>query len=573
MRPIPLVFLAAGLLLSTQRPTAAFQDPNDRVLGGLQEASPAADRREQQKVTLNLKDVPLRSAIEQVLAGSGLQYAVHPDVPDAPVNLNVKDLPAPNALSLLIRLMSLKVPGLTLGREGDVRVIRIGTDAPAGEERKVTLTLKDFPLRKALGLIFQGSGRQYLVEPNVPDVPLSLSLKDLPFTNALSLALRVASAQIPGLTRSMDGNIHIIRIRPGSPPLPERKITLHLKEVPLYEAMQRLFEGSGLQYAIEPNVPNVPITANLRDVTLPQGLQVIFRLAHARVDGLNLKRSGTLYTLRQGSTFHTPAPAPAEPPDADEGSVDLVWEKIPLRHLDALVVATWLGGTVLPSAEERKLRPAAPRPLGLRSAPTGVDFVPEHVFRAPRPAPAAPQPCGPNAPPPGGFPGGGLSGTSPGGGSTFYPGGGLGGGSEIPLPESVEAIIGLRAGNALLVRATPEDVQELRALLRQMDVPARQVQVRLSTGPLSAAGQVLSLSPLRLSDSAGKDRLDVTLTPRVTGDGAVDVAVDGVLNVGGVRRELKTRVRLTTGQAAPIFTLGEGSRQVRVWLRAAPVQD
>lgn len=101
----------------------------------------------------------------------------------------------------------------------------------------------------------------------------------------------------------------------------------------------------------------------------------------------------------------------------------------------------------------------------------------------------------------GGFPGGG--GTFPGGGGGFagggFPGGGGGGFGTNPfqtgnpiggvggrpgqpqqqLPEGVDRIYALQSNNSLLVHATPEGFNELRRLVKILDVAPRQVQVKV----------------------------------------------------------------------------------------------
>ena len=77
------------------------------------------------KVTLNLKDVPLRSAIELLFAGSGLQYSIDPVVQNVPVSLSIRDVSLQAALRLVIRQASTLQPGLTVTREGDIFVVRV----------------------------------------------------------------------------------------------------------------------------------------------------------------------------------------------------------------------------------------------------------------------------------------------------------------------------------------------------------------------------------------------------------------------------------------------------------------
>src|SRR5687768_2638928 len=79
----------------------------------------------EKKVTLNLKDVPLRNAIELLFAGSGLQFSIDPNVPNIPISLQIRDVSLQAALRLVIRQAATAAPGLTVNREGDIFVVRI----------------------------------------------------------------------------------------------------------------------------------------------------------------------------------------------------------------------------------------------------------------------------------------------------------------------------------------------------------------------------------------------------------------------------------------------------------------
>src|SRR5438093_759422 len=81
---------------------------------------------EDRKVTLNLRDSPLRQAIELLFSGSGLQYSIAPNVPDVPINMNVRDINVQAALRLVVKQASIAAPGLTYSRDGDVFVVKVG---------------------------------------------------------------------------------------------------------------------------------------------------------------------------------------------------------------------------------------------------------------------------------------------------------------------------------------------------------------------------------------------------------------------------------------------------------------
>src|SRR5437867_4774702 len=81
-------------------------------------AAPAA-RGEAANVTLSLRDAPLRTALQTLFEGSGLQHAVEPTVPNYPITLDIRDVPFSTALRTMLRL----APGVTFRKEGDIYIV------------------------------------------------------------------------------------------------------------------------------------------------------------------------------------------------------------------------------------------------------------------------------------------------------------------------------------------------------------------------------------------------------------------------------------------------------------------
>lgn len=186
---------------------------------GARPARADADAPSEKKVTLRLVNSPLRQAVGLLLAGTGLQYAVGPNVRDVPINLTVTQVSALSALRMLVRQAAVAVPGLALNLEGDVYVVEAAAEKPhepaadPGAAPKVTLNLKDTPLRDALDLLFHGTRLQYSVDPNVPNPPINLTVRDQNVEAALKLILRQAATVVPGLTYSRESEVYIIKIR------------------------------------------------------------------------------------------------------------------------------------------------------------------------------------------------------------------------------------------------------------------------------------------------------------------------------------------------------------------------
>jgi hypothetical protein len=107
-------------------------------------------------------------------------------------------LPRPGALAALV----LAVPLLALAQS------RAWAEQAAGAGPRISLTLRDTPLRAALELLFEQSGQQHAVEAAVPNVPLTVNLRDAEFTTALRVITRLA-----GVTYRKERDVYVIGLR------------------------------------------------------------------------------------------------------------------------------------------------------------------------------------------------------------------------------------------------------------------------------------------------------------------------------------------------------------------------
>ena len=134
---------------------------------------------------------------------------------------------------------------------------------------------------------------------------------------------------------------------------PDRKVTLDLRDIPLRDAIALLFQGSGLQYTIDPNVTNVPVTLNIRDIGLAAALRLIVRQAAVSIPGLTSAKEGDIYMVRIRQAAPTTAPPVEEaPPDQLASDAELTWEKVPIQFNNVAVFAVAFGGTMLPTEQD-----------------------------------------------------------------------------------------------------------------------------------------------------------------------------------------------------------------------------
>src|SRR5262249_6817158 len=107
----------------------------------------------------------------------------------------------------------------------------------------------------------------------------------------------------------------------------ETKINLDLRDVPFRTAIDALFWPAGLQFAIQPETANVPITVTLREVEFSTALRTILRLANA-----TYRKETSIYVIgprvqQQEQTQPTAEFAPAEPTPANKAAGE-TWDKI-----------------------------------------------------------------------------------------------------------------------------------------------------------------------------------------------------------------------------------------------------
>ncbi len=130
----------------------------------------------------------------------------------------------------------------------------------------------------------------------------------------------------------------------------ETRVSIQVRDVPFRSALDLIFRGSGRQFVIEPTVPNVPVTMQLRDIGLEPALRLLIRLAQSQAPGLMLRREGDVYMIGiRAPTPPSPQDAPDEAPEMTEQVQPVVWEKIRLQYLDYRLAALIFGGSFLPT--------------------------------------------------------------------------------------------------------------------------------------------------------------------------------------------------------------------------------
>jgi type II secretory pathway component GspD/PulD (secretin) len=202
-----LVLLALVNFAASASPVAA-QSPEVRALY-------------KKKVSLELKDLPLRRSFEKLFEGTNLPVVVDPNVPDPKVTAKWTDQTVHEIFHALVKRASTPEVRLSSVFGLDAALVVVNPNTPEEEKqfqflgagRKVKLSLKDVPLQRAMDLIFMGSGLQYSIHPAAAKLPITVELKDAHIELALSLLESAVSKTTP-LAVTKQGDVYYVRVAP-----------------------------------------------------------------------------------------------------------------------------------------------------------------------------------------------------------------------------------------------------------------------------------------------------------------------------------------------------------------------
>src|SRR5207249_3352008 len=102
-----------------------------------------------------------------------------------------------------------------------------------------------------------------------------------------------------------------------------------------------------MQHAVEPAVPNYPVTLDIRDVPFNTALRTLLRLAPS----VTYRKEGDVYIvgMRQPLVEQPTANEVNPQPEQTPAVAQLQWEKVPLNFVHSQVIGYALGAVPLPS--------------------------------------------------------------------------------------------------------------------------------------------------------------------------------------------------------------------------------
>lgn len=159
----------------------------------------------------------------------------------------------------------------------------------AAEER-VSVELREAPLDHAIRTILRKSPRSFALHGPVDEIRISLKIDGATPDEAFQQVYAEARRRQPDLKLARFRGAYILRAphNPDEPPeiLRAGPATLKVVDLPLRAAVDLLFYDTGIQYAFDPNVPDIRVSAQAARVSFSLALRHLLAAGRKQVPGL-----------------------------------------------------------------------------------------------------------------------------------------------------------------------------------------------------------------------------------------------------------------------------------------------
>ncbi len=262
------------------------------------------------RVTVSLSQKPLGTILYAIFHQTPYRYQLRAQVGAELFSLDVTRVPLGQALSTLFEhdttgspITYAFVPAST-NNPGtfviDREYLQVGDTA--GEHRVSATRAR---LTHVLSLVFKAMKARFRIEPDVPQVTVTLQLRPRDWSECIGEVLVEASKEVPGLTYSLDGDTYVIFVQKTGPAggAAVRRVTLTLESVSLREAIGRILSGSQYRYRVSDAVGEAPINYKATDQPEMEALREVLKRA---------ADEGTAVTYRdsRGVLLIEPGPLP-----------------------------------------------------------------------------------------------------------------------------------------------------------------------------------------------------------------------------------------------------------------------
>jgi type II secretory pathway component GspD/PulD (secretin) len=234
LRPNDWAPVAAQVILeaSKMEPTLTYSVDGDTLVVHIQKTptglpgSPVPEGTRRVKMTI--ENQPLRAVLAALFKDSTWKYEVNKDVQDVRISYTSTAEPELSALYAILKQASAKGKQVTYregkgvlyiergplpGTEGLGEAVAAATVAPT--QKTATLTVLDQRLKRVAAELATQTGSTITVAPNVPDLPVSVRIVNMPADQALGEIVKTLHPSLPNLTVRVAGpNTFVVELGP-----------------------------------------------------------------------------------------------------------------------------------------------------------------------------------------------------------------------------------------------------------------------------------------------------------------------------------------------------------------------
>lgn len=240
--------------------------------------------------------------------------------------------------------------------------------AVAEEPGRVSLQLASVPLRAALGQLQAAGAPAIDVDPGVPDVPVTLNVRAVPWATALRSLARAASGPGRSIEFQRSGESYRLTLRaapatpvevvaPAERPLFLNRGSIQFKNAPLRQVLRRIAAETRVRSQVEPQVEDAAVSVHLYGRPASELVAATLEAAGAQSPGLRYVWDGDHYVIWKCGHGYEGTRRPDDEGNEPEPVGGQRIERITLRYASVFQLSDLLGAEIFGSGESQ------PRPL------------------------------------------------------------------------------------------------------------------------------------------------------------------------------------------------------------------
>lgn len=234
----------------------------------------------------------------------------------------------------------------------------------AGEPGRVSLLLRGTPFRSALAQLPTDGAPAVVVDPAVPDVPVSVSLAGVPWTTALRAIIRAASSGSRTLDLVSSGEGYHVSLRaqpatsvefivPPARPLFMNRGSVSFKNAPLRQVLRRIAAETRVRTQVDPKVEDAAVTVRLYGRPASELVAAALEAAATQSPGLRYVWDGDRYVVWKCPHGYAGTRRPGDEGSESEPAPGQRLERLALRYASIYQLSDLLGAEVFAPGESQ----------------------------------------------------------------------------------------------------------------------------------------------------------------------------------------------------------------------------